>query len=210
MDPSKSLEENLDDFKVITIGLANIDEKISDENQAIILLNSLPESHKDLKTAIKYGRESLTLEDVLGALRSRDFEIKKDKKAASSSGEGLRVRGRPDKRFNSKGRKKSNSRSQSRGRGNTSNVICWSCKKEGHIRRNCPSRRKGQETAFDKPESANVSDGYDSCEGLTISELKPGDEWILDSGCTFHMTPRRDWLMNFKKIDGGKVLMGND
>lgn len=27
-DPSKTLEENLDDFKVITIGLANIDEKI--------------------------------------------------------------------------------------------------------------------------------------------------------------------------------------
>ena len=71
MDPSKSLEENLDDFKVITIGLANIDEKILEENQAIILLNSLPESHKDLKTAIKYGRESLSLDDVLGALRSR-------------------------------------------------------------------------------------------------------------------------------------------
>ena len=32
MDPTKSLEENLDDFKKITVGLANIDEKISDEN----------------------------------------------------------------------------------------------------------------------------------------------------------------------------------
>jgi len=45
MDPPKSLEENLDGFKVITIGLANIDGKISDENQAILLLNSLSESH---------------------------------------------------------------------------------------------------------------------------------------------------------------------
>lgn len=42
MDPSKSLEENLDVFKVITIGLTNIDEKISDENQVILLLNSVP------------------------------------------------------------------------------------------------------------------------------------------------------------------------
>ena len=32
MDSSKNLEENLDDFKKITLGLANIDEKISDEN----------------------------------------------------------------------------------------------------------------------------------------------------------------------------------
>ena len=31
MDPSKSLEENLYEFKKITVSLANIDEKISDE-----------------------------------------------------------------------------------------------------------------------------------------------------------------------------------
>ena len=57
MDSSKNLEENLDDFKKITVGLANIDEKVSKENQAIILLNSLPDSYKDIKAAIKYGRK---------------------------------------------------------------------------------------------------------------------------------------------------------
>ena len=64
-----------------------------------------------MKTAIKYGRESLSLEDILGALRSRDLENKKDKKATSSNGEGLEVMGGPEKRHQSKGRK--NSRSQS-------------------------------------------------------------------------------------------------
>ena len=66
MDSSKTFEENLDDFKVITIGLANIDDKISDENQVIILLTSMHESHKDLKTTIKYGCKSFSLEDVIG------------------------------------------------------------------------------------------------------------------------------------------------
>ena len=122
MDPAKSLEENLDDFNIITIGLANIDEKMFDENQAIILLNSLPDSHKDLKTAIKYGRDSLSLEDVLGALRSRDLENKKDKKTTSSGGEGLQVRGRPKKRHQSRGRK--NSKSQSRGKGKQTSFVC--------------------------------------------------------------------------------------
>ena len=50
IDSSKTLKENFDDLKVITIGLANIDENTFEENQAIILLNSMPESHKDLKT----------------------------------------------------------------------------------------------------------------------------------------------------------------
>ena len=49
MDPSKSLEEYLDEFNKITVVLANIDEKISNENQAIIILNSLTDSYKDLK-----------------------------------------------------------------------------------------------------------------------------------------------------------------
>ena len=61
MDSSKTLEENLDDFKVITIALANIEEKISDENQAIILLNSLPESHKDLKISPSRFKFSLNI-----------------------------------------------------------------------------------------------------------------------------------------------------
>ena len=80
MDSSKSLEENLDDFKKITVALANIEEKISNENLAIIILNSLPDMFKDLKSAIKYGRDSLSLEDVLGALRYKDLEIKIEKR----------------------------------------------------------------------------------------------------------------------------------
>ena len=50
MDPSRNLEQNLDDFKKIAISLASIDdEKIGDESQAIILLNSLPDSYKELR-----------------------------------------------------------------------------------------------------------------------------------------------------------------
>ena len=95
MDSSKNLEENLDEFKKITVSLANRDEKISDENQAIIILNSLLDTYKDLKTAIKYGRESLTLDDVLGALRLRELEIKIKRKVSS---EGMQIRGRPQQR----------------------------------------------------------------------------------------------------------------
>ena len=58
MDSSKSLEENLDEFKKIIVSLTNIDEIFFDENQAIIILDSLADSFKDLKATINYGRES--------------------------------------------------------------------------------------------------------------------------------------------------------
>ena len=43
-----------------------------------------------------------------------------------------------------------------------------------------------------------------------MSSEDPKDQWILDSGCTFHMTPRLDWLFNYKPQNHGKVLMGNN
>ncbi|TXG48163.1 hypothetical protein EZV62_027457 [Acer yangbiense] len=93
MDASKGLGENLDDFKKMIIELANagVDEKLSDENETIILLNSLPDSFKDVKAAIKYGRTFLSPDECISALKSKDLELKMEK---NDSGENLFVRGR--------------------------------------------------------------------------------------------------------------------
>lgn len=45
---------NLDEFKKLTIKIANIDEAISDENLTDIILKSLPDSYRGVKTVIKY------------------------------------------------------------------------------------------------------------------------------------------------------------
>ncbi|TXG54014.1 hypothetical protein EZV62_019270 [Acer yangbiense] len=94
----------------MTIELANAgdNEKLSDENEAIILLNSLPESFKDVKAAIKYGRSSLSLEECISALKSKDLELKIERK---DNGENLFARGRPlaknnNQNYKNKGRSK--------------------------------------------------------------------------------------------------------
>ena len=35
------------------------------------------------------------------------------------------------------------------------------------------------------------------------------DEWILDSGCTYHMCPHKEWVFNFEEVDGGAIYMGS-
>lgn len=80
MDSSKNLEENLDDFSRICIELQNSGETITDDDQAVILLNSLPESFKEVKSAIKYGRDKMSLDSILASLRLKDLELKKEKK----------------------------------------------------------------------------------------------------------------------------------
>nr|GEX00313.1 retrovirus-related Pol polyprotein from transposon TNT 1-94 [Tanacetum cinerariifolium] len=34
--------------------------------------------------------------------------------------------------------------------------------------------------------------------------------WIMDSGCSFHMIPSRDWFVTYKEFNGRHVFMGND
>ncbi|KAK0580175.1 hypothetical protein LWI29_037522 [Acer saccharum] len=85
-------------------------EKLSDENEAIILLNSLPESFKDVKVAIKYGRTSLSLEECISALKSKELKLKIERK---DNGENLFVRGRqPVKNHNNSSNNKYKGRSK--------------------------------------------------------------------------------------------------
>ncbi|KAK5795348.1 hypothetical protein PVK06_036610 [Gossypium arboreum] len=44
----------------------------------------------------------------------------------------------------------------------------------------------------------------------SINNSKVSEEWILDSGCTFHMSPNRDWFTTYETVSEGVVLMGNN
>ncbi|KAL4031342.1 hypothetical protein IC575_009619 [Cucumis melo] len=185
---------------------------MSDENQAVILLNSLPETYREVKGAIKYGRDSLTMSIVLDALKTRNLEIKKERK----DGELLMARGRSEKK-SWKGKERS-FRSKSKGKSRK----CFLCHKEGHFKKNCPLNKSreastSEANVTDEYNSAEITDGYDSAETgyesaevLMVSHRDIQDAWIMDSGCTFHMTPHRDFLTNFQKVDGGKVLLGDN
>ena len=206
MEGNKSIDENMDEFTKLVTDLENLDIVIDEEDQAIILLNSLPRQFEQLKDTLKYGKETLSLDEVISAAYSKELDLKASGKTSKSNGEGLNVRGRSEKKEN-QGRSHSKSRSKSR-----TKKTCWTCHKEGHIKRFCPQRKKNNAKADDNStgDAASVSEEYDNADVLTVSRTDPRDEWILDSGCTFHMTPRKDWLFDFKETNGGKVLMGNN
>ncbi|CAA7024021.1 unnamed protein product [Microthlaspi erraticum] len=131
-------------------------------------------------------------------------------------GEGNFVRGRSDSRTNFSGKSKNN---QSRSRSKDGKKVCWICGKEGHFKKKCYKwieRNKGKSHSQDSGESSLVRDDAKDLVGFLVNEVnmsrEEGDheEWIMDTGCTFHMTPRKDLFLEFKEVSNGKVRMAND
>ncbi|KAF4357321.1 hypothetical protein F8388_002829 [Cannabis sativa] len=56
-------------------------ETIKEEDQAVIILNGLLDQFKEMRTVIMYSRDTLTLEDVMSTLRSRDAKLNWQKAA---------------------------------------------------------------------------------------------------------------------------------
>ena len=75
------------------------------------------------------------------------------------------------------------------------------------MKRECPQR---QNKSQDSNDSANTVSERRQSLVLTVSTLDSKQEWVLDSGCSFHITPQRDVLYNYKDVNGGKVLMANN
>ncbi|GJW79770.1 hypothetical protein Tco_0143745, partial [Tanacetum coccineum] len=82
-----SLSEHIDEFHKLVGNLAAINTTISDEDQVLLLLTSLPSSYDNFVETLLYGRDTLKLEDVLATLNYR--ELQKMTKAKGDGGEGL-------------------------------------------------------------------------------------------------------------------------
>nr|GEU79185.1 retrovirus-related Pol polyprotein from transposon TNT 1-94 [Tanacetum cinerariifolium] len=92
MPAGRKISEHIDEFNKIVLELANIEVKFKDEDLALLLLTSLPASYEHFVDTLLYGREALTLEDVMSTLNSK--EIKERSKTKGDDGEGLYVRGK--------------------------------------------------------------------------------------------------------------------
>ncbi|KAL4362615.1 hypothetical protein GQ457_04G008090 [Hibiscus cannabinus] len=45
---------------------------------------------------------------------------------------------------------------------------------------------------------------------LSVSTTQLMDPWILDSGCSYHITPNREWFSTYMPVNSGSVYLGDD
>ncbi|KAG8499632.1 hypothetical protein CXB51_006096 [Gossypium anomalum] len=188
LEEGASVHEHLTVFKEILSNLEAMEVQYDKEDLRLILLCSLPPSYSTFRDIILYSRESLTVDEVYDSLTSYD----KMKHLVERNPRG-----------------KSKGRSKSSNRGKTCNF----CKKKGHIKSECyklqnkikreaANQKRKQPENFDK---ADVVEDYSDGELLvaSINDSKVIEDWILDSGCTFHMNPNQDWFTTYETVSEG-------
>ncbi|GJT15278.1 hypothetical protein Tco_0873984 [Tanacetum coccineum] len=136
MSPGTKLGDHIDEFNKLILDLANIDIEIEDEDQALMLLTSLPSSYENFVETLLYGRESLTMEDVLATLNSRELK-KRTEGTKEEAGDGLYVRGRSDH----SGKAHSGGSLRFKSRGETGKLKCFICHSEDHLKRDFPKKK---------------------------------------------------------------------
>ncbi|KAG8493847.1 hypothetical protein CXB51_011132 [Gossypium anomalum] len=223
LEEDASVHEHLTVFKEILSNLEAMEVQYDKEDLGLILLCSLPPSYSTFRDTILYSRESLTVDEVYDSLTSYD-KMKHLVVKPDSQGEGLIVCGRQDRNTDDdRGRtQERNYRGKSKGRSKSSNrgKTCNFCKKKGHIKSECYKlqnkiKREAANQKGKQPENsgeADVVEDYSDGELLvaSVNDFKVSEEWILDSGCTFHMSPNRDWFTTYETVSEGVVLMGNN
>ncbi|KAI9201006.1 hypothetical protein LWI28_016448 [Acer negundo] len=78
-------------YRELCCKLLKVDVKYEDDDNALLLLRSLPPSFKHFRTTIMFSKESLKLDEVMEAIQSY---VKMDENTEGSQAYGLYVKGK--------------------------------------------------------------------------------------------------------------------
>jgi hypothetical protein len=143
MQEGTHLCDHLEYFNRIILDMKNVDIIVDDEDQALILLCSLPDVFDNFVNSMLYSRNTISLADVKSALNSTELRTKLNSKGSDNQADGLFVKDLSENSSNFRGRssESDSGKGKSRGRSQSKSkkkVKCYYCKRHGHYKSECP------------------------------------------------------------------------
>ena len=134
------------------------------------------------------GKEKLKYNDIQDLILAKKIHRRDaGETSRSSSALNLETRGRGNDKKSNRGRSKSKNSNRNRSKSRLGQQIqCWNYGKTGHFRNQCksPKKKNGDDSAYDVTEEVQ--------DALLLAVDSPLDDWVLDSGASFHATPHRE------------------
>ena len=191
MKEGTSMESHLKHMKELTDKLAAIDAPITEEDQVVTLLGSLPQSYSTLVTALEARVDDIKLDFVQQALIHEELKMK-GKNNSEEQGDSALI-----------GKFKKTVKPQ--------NLRCYHCGQAGHFHRDCPKRKQRNnsehkaKTVVGKPPEVKLDDhpresAFATCTSASSKGLPQVDKWLVDSGASSHMTSNKKTLANFREF----------
>eukprot|EP00794_Sanderia_malayensis_P021173 gene21173-23248_t len=209
MDSKSTIDSYFKELQDLTERLAALGAPVDNDFQVALLLRGLPQSYDGLRMAF-VAKGTVSMSELREALKTEERRLYPDIGSVGASATSvLAARGGSRVRF--KGRQKS--------RFNGPPGSCYGCGKMGHFHKNCPTNpyrhsvKKAEHEASNTDGNMSYEDSQDTI--LTIasaSEIKAKDKsvWIIDSGATKHMSPRKEFFKKYVQFKVPEtVLLGN-
>jgi len=176
MQEGTPIKSHIAEFTSIINELDKIEVVVEDEDQALLLLCSLPSSYQSFREAIIYGgKATVKVKEVKEHLLNKD---KIDKQLTGESQQDGSSSALYAGKKISDGSSTSNQKHK--------NLVCNWCHKKGHIKVNCWVWKKTL-NSNNQDSSTNLARGdEDGCEVLFVTNSLVGNKrrWVIDSGCS--------------------------
>ena len=209
-----SIAEHLNEMQSITNQLSSMKISLDDELQALLLLSSLPESWETLVVSLSNSAPDgiVTMSQVTSSLLNE--ELRRKSSATSQNDSQALIsenRGRSKSRSSSRmGRSKSRSRKD---------IVCYNCGEKGHYKNQCKQPKKNKKKGKEVESTESKDNTTATVQGGDYLILSPSDdifscvcqdlEWVIDTGASYHATPRREFFATYRFGNFGVVKMGN-
>ena len=189
----KSMKEHIKQMTEVFSELAALDEPVSDEDKVVYILASLPDSYDVLVTALESGSENIPALDTVTERLLREEE-KLREKGKEAVDEALVAGGKS-------------------GLGKKKTFNCHYCGKRGHFKRDCKKWAKAQAAKAGGVKSGQQSGKHPNQDTMVVSQAltaKSGNEWLVDSGATSHMSNNRSLFTQMKDLEQPETVTLDD
>lgn len=193
-DPKEPLTKYIARAKEIWNDLLAIGHEVPATEVAWTVLAGLPKEYEMVVTVLETSSEELTLEDILPKLLQVEQR--------SSGSEAVAYSAQRERVFNKpvQGPVPGRNKEQRRfGGSNFKDRECFYCGKKGHIKANCNKKARDEE-------------GRQAPKHVAFTAMSNGldDSWVMDSGCTQHLTFDKSKLHNYRSLElDTSITFGN-